>query len=92
MIRKLQVAIDWLVRGKDGRVYIFQFPNLPIIGWFVSMVIAQVTMADIKTGFSSISFAFLSIWCYLEITQGSSRFRRILGGVVAVVLAYELLG
>lgn len=92
MIRELQFAIDWLVRGKDGRAYIFQFPNLPIIGWFASMVIAQLTTANLKTGFSSIGFAFLSIWCYLEITQGSSRFRRILGGVVAIVLAYGLFG
>jgi hypothetical protein len=36
----------------------------------------------INAGFANLSTAFLFTWAYLEITQGASYFRRVLGAVV----------
>ena len=82
--------INWLIRGKDGRIYIFQLPNLPIIGWFVCMITSNFLPAgSIKVGFSHLSLVFLAIWCYLEITTGVSRFRQILGIIIAALVIYN---
>lgn len=83
---RLKRGIDWLTRGKDGRVYVFQFPNFPLAGWLVCAVASHVATDSAGAGFSSLSTAFLAIWCYLEVTQGSSRLRRILGAMVAVAI------
>jgi hypothetical protein len=84
-MKRIFSAINWFVRGKDGRVQIVQMPNVPIIGWFVFMVLSNFSIgASLKTSFSSVSLAFLSVWAYLEVTCGASRFRRVLGVVVAM--------
>ena len=86
---KLKKILDWLIRGKDGKVYLAQLPNLPIAGWFTCVLIAHfLARGAAKTGFVHLSFAFLAIWSYLEITQGASRFRRVLGAIVALAMGY----
>lgn len=87
MNKDIQKVTDWLIRGKDGKVHVVQFPNFPIIAWFVSMVIANSIHADaIKSSFYMLATAFLSIWSYDEITRGESRLRRLFGIIVAVAL------
>jgi hypothetical protein len=79
------------VSGKDGRVHIIQWPNLPIIGWFLSMIVSTfVASGPMKVGFSYVSLAFLAIWSYLEVTQGLSYFRRVLGAIVGILTVYSL--
>ncbi len=82
--------VDKLVRDKNNNVALMQFPNPPIIGWLIFLVLAQVVApGSFRTGFAQLSSGFLFIWSYLEITQGSSYARRLLG---AVVMASILLG
>jgi len=91
VIRKFKTAINWLIRGKDDRVHLIQVPNVPLIGWFVLMIVSKLVAAgSMKTGLSGLSMAFLAVWCYLEITQGMSRFRRMLGVVVALLVVRSL--
>jgi hypothetical protein len=79
------------VSGKDGRVHIIQWPNLPIVGWFLSMTVATfVASGSIKAGFLNVSLAFLAIWSYLEVTQGLSYFRRALGVIIGILTVYSL--
>ena len=90
MVRSLKSIITWLISGKDGRVYIVQWPNIPIIGWFLSMIIATLVASESsKVGFSNLSLAFLAVWSYLEATQGLSYFRRTLGIIVAMLTIYS---
>jgi hypothetical protein len=78
------------ISGKDGQVHVIQWPNLPIISWFLSMVISTFVASETtKLGFSNLSLAFLAIWSYLEITHGLSYFRRTLGVIVAVLIIYS---
>lgn len=79
---------DCLLRDKDGHVVVGQFPNLPLIGWFLFMIVANFIPAGwAKHGLENLSTAFLFVWAYLEITQGSSLLRRLLGvAVIATVL------
>jgi hypothetical protein len=89
-MRTLKNLLTWFVVGKDSRVYIFQPPNIPIIGWFLSVVIATfIASGSVKVGFSNLSLGFLAIWSYLEITQGQSRFRKMLGAAVAILTMYS---
>jgi hypothetical protein len=86
----MKAALDWLIRGKDGKVHLAQFPNPPILGWFVFLIASNLANDHaLKTGFTSLSVGFLAIWAYLEIIQGSSRIRQILGLVVGAVLIYS---
>jgi len=72
---------------KNGKLVLGQPPNLPIIGWFVCMVVALILpVGFLKNGFMNLSTAFLFLWSYLEITQGASYFRRFLGVVVLSVV------
>lgn len=75
------------IRDKNGRIVIWQRPNLPVISWFLCVVAAHVFhSAPLHTGFSSLGSAFLFAWAYLEIVQGASYFRRFLGFVVVVAI------
>ena len=90
MQHRIKSFIDWLVRGKDGKIHLAQFPNPPIIGWFVFLITSNLTSNHtLKIGFMSLSMGFLAIWAYLEVAQGSSRIRQILGLVVGIALIYS---
>ncbi|HSW91357.1 MAG TPA: hypothetical protein VLG09_01785 [Candidatus Saccharimonadales bacterium] len=90
MIKPKSLLIHF-ISGKDGRVHIIQWPNFPIIGWFLSMVVATVLgSGPAKVGFSNLSLAFLAIWSYLEVTQGLSYFRRALGVIVGMLTVCSL--
>ena len=83
MIDSIQRAFQKFVRDKEGRIAVWQTPNLPLVAWIVfkmlSMVVAQKNLQD---GFSLISSAFLFTWAFLEMTEGDSYFRRVIGLVV----------
>lgn len=89
-MRTLKNTIVWFISGKDGRVHIVQWPNVPIIGWFLSMIIATfIASGSVRVGFSNLSLAFLAMWSYLEVTQGLSYFRRTLGVMIAMLTIYS---
>ena len=87
MIDSIQRAFQKFVRDKEGRIAVWQTPNLPLVAWIVfkmlSMVVAQKNLQD---GFSLISSAFLFTWAFLEMTEGDSYFRRVIGLVVFAAL------
>ncbi len=74
-------------KDKKGNLAIWQTPNIPLILWFVSMVLAQLLQnGHVKSGILFISGAALFTWAYLEITDGESYFRRLLGILVLMGL------
>lgn len=90
MVRRISAAINWLIKGEDGKTHLVQFPNPPLIGWALLLVASYVAPdSALKSGLATMSTGFLAIWAYLEATQGVSRIRRILGMIVGVVLIYS---
>ncbi|HSX44303.1 MAG TPA: hypothetical protein VLE69_03340 [Candidatus Saccharimonadales bacterium] len=70
-------------RDKDGKVAIWQSPNIPLLSWVVFLMLAKLfTSGQLHRGFAFLSTASIFIWSYLEITSGKSYFRRLLGLVV----------
>lgn len=78
-------------QDKEGKVVIAQFPNFPLVGWFVCKLISMFETSDsVRAGFSTLGGAFLFLWAYLEITTGVSYFRRFLGVVVMLFSIYSM--
>jgi len=76
-----------------GKIVIWQTPNAPLIGWAVSSALAHILPSDgwqLLAGY--VSFGFIFTWAWLELTQGSSYFRRVLGAVVLAMSIYSRLG
>lgn len=77
------------ISDKNGKVVIFQPPNLPIIGWLICMIVSIILpVGFLKNGFMNLGGAFLFLWAYLEITNGVSGFRRLLGVVVLLIVVF----
>jgi hypothetical protein len=77
---------------KDGNLVIWQKPNLPLWGWLVFMIFSKLLNdSSLKTGIQYIAQAFLIVWAILEITKGSSYFRRLLGVIVLAWIVLRLL-
>lgn len=78
-------------RDKDGRIVLWQAPNIPLYGWavtkFASLFIAN---SDLKTGLAQLSTALLFVWAYLELTKGVNYFRKSLGLLVlaAIIISF----
>jgi hypothetical protein len=76
---------DWLdkfTRNKEGQVVLWQPPNIPLIAWVVFAVISKIASGNLAELAQFLSTAFLFTWAYLEITEGDSSFRRVLGVLV----------
>lgn len=70
-------------QDKHGKLVLWQAPNLPLICWFVlTLLTYTVSQGNLHSGLSYLASAFLFVWAYLELAQGSSHFRRLLGLVV----------
>jgi hypothetical protein len=80
-------SLENFFRNDQNRLVIWQRPNLPLVGWFLFLMAARNLEASfLKAGFEFLSSAMLFTWSYLEITQGDSYFRRLLGLTVMVIL------
>lgn len=76
-------------KDKNGRVVIAQMPNLPLIGWFVFMLLDMLWKSHYSTDhsiFGTLSFGFIFTWAWLEISSGVNYFRRTLGLLVLSIV------
>lgn len=74
---------------KNGNVVIAQKPNLPIIVWFFSFLLAKLAINPLVAELAQyISFGALFTWAWLELFEGANVFRRILGAAVIAILLY----
>ena len=68
---------------KDGKQTIIQFPNPLLLAWLVILAATLIPIdSEFKTQLRNVNTAVLFAWSYLEVSQGSSYFRRVLGGVI----------
>lgn len=77
---------DKFWRDKNGKVVIWQSPNLAITTWFVAAIVARfIKTGQLHDAAQGISSVAILVWAILEIFQGASHFRRLLGAVVLAV-------
>lgn len=85
-----QTFLDRCFKDKNGRIVIFQRPNAPLITWVVCSVLLRIlgnpdslTSTPVLTQvLQAFSFGSIFTWAWLEIFQGSSYGRRVLGLIV----------
>lgn len=78
--------------NKDGELVLFQRPNVPIIVWFLSMILALVTTNPaIHDRFMLLATIALVTWALMEIIWGDSYFRRVLGAIVLTIVVISRL-
>ncbi|MBX9254554.1 hypothetical protein H1Q63_11455 [Desmonostoc muscorum CCALA 125] len=79
--------IDKTFRDSDGKIVIAQMPNLPLIVWIVTSLLALIfTSGKINTVLEILANGSLFTWAWLELFQGVNYFRRALGLVVFIVI------
>lgn len=87
MLHKSKNLFDKLFRDAKGHIVIAQFPNGAIIGWAICVVLDMLIGTGVLHFILHFSAqVFLLVWAFEEIQTGASLFRRILGGVVLIVL------
>ena len=69
----------------NGRQKVAQTPNLPIIVWFGSSVLIFITSGSLELFFKIIAFGSIFTWAWLEIFEGESYFRRLMGSIVIII-------
>jgi hypothetical protein len=70
-------------KDQNGRIVIWQWPNVPLFAWLALKTIAMLSNDPQRAAsFSNLSTAFLFTWAFLELTQGVTVFRKLLGLVV----------
>ena len=86
---KILSADRWL-RNSDGDLVLGQMPNPPLITWMV----ARVLEVFVRTGWPArlldvVAFGALFTWAWLEIFDGDTYLRRLLGLVVMVAIVWS---
>jgi hypothetical protein len=84
-------ALTGFFKDKDGKLSIVAWPNVPILLWLGLSILAKVANEQIRGGISALATGFLLYWAYLEITDGDSSFRRVLGAVVLIFTVFRII-
>lgn len=77
-------ALAWLGKNKEGKWTVIQWPNILLSAWLLLLVVNYFYH---NQGLRHFQGAVLFAWAYNELTQGESRFRKILGGVVVAIVS-----
>ncbi len=81
--------LNGLLRDPNGRIVIWQWPNLPLWLWIASAITGHFLHGGAKTNVSVIGSLALAIWAILEIGWGQSRLRRVAGAIVLLVILVD---
>jgi len=81
---------DRTFRNKNGKITIYQPPNVAEATWIISAILSRiVSQGKLHNLFSAITFGALVTWALMEVLSGVNYFRRALGLVVLLVLIYS---
>lgn len=77
--------------NRSGKVVLGERPNIPIIIWLVATLLKAIinSTSALYRYIDSVGFIAIVIWALMEILQGNSPFRRVLGGVVLGITIYS---
>ena len=90
-MRRVEIKshVERFFKDKDGHWAIMQFPNVPLAVW-LALVVVNLFLHSQQVG--HLQSGVLLVWAYLEITEGTSRFRKALGVVAAALSVASFLG
>lgn len=87
MIESMNLQAKKLFQDKDGRVVVWQSPNLLLWIWVVIKVVTLIlNEGQISTGFEQLSTAVLFTWAVYELAKGVNYFRKFLGLIVLILI------
>jgi len=90
MMHRYMSTIMKFFKDRDGRVVVWQTPNVPLVGWGLFIISTHILHTSSWQQFAGyMSFGFLFTWAWLEITDGANYFRRTLGLVILIVSIYS---
>lgn len=79
--------IESFFKDKDGKWAIIAFPNVLLTAWLVVIILTKLIQdGNVHQGLSLLSSSILFAWAYLELIEGTSYFRRLLGVIVLLVV------
>lgn len=78
-------------RNRQGKVVIWQTPNLPLIAWAGLTILSLLVSSRLADIFSWLGSAALIAWSLLEIFKGVNYFRRALGLLVLAMAMASLI-
>ena len=81
---RIKDKLAWLGKNKEGKWAVIQWPNVLLSAWIFLLVINYFYHSQ---SLSHLQGAVLFAWAYNELTQGESRFRKILGAVILVIVS-----
>ena len=88
--QKQQTFLEKCVKDKQGTLTLFQVPNLPLLVWLVSVILAKFIKAgNLHIFFDLLAFGALFTWAWLEIFSGVNYVRRVFGTFVIIGLLYS---
>ncbi|MFA5135737.1 MAG: hypothetical protein WC505_08215 [Patescibacteria group bacterium] len=74
-------------KDRHGKWAVVQFPNTLLLTWLMLIVIGVfVHDNSLKTSVDQLKNTVLFAWAYLEFAKGISYFRRVLGGVIMIMI------
>lgn len=83
---KLPTPMHKFFADKDGRLVLWQRPNVPLAIWIVFTVLSHLLHpGNLRNTSQLISHAAIIVWAGLEVISGVSYFRRTLGAIVLVL-------
>jgi len=89
MAHKEVTLFDRVFKDREGKVTIWQNPNVPLWCWVVFSVLGIVFKHGAgHTGLQRLAEASLFTWAYLEIRTGVNVFRQILGAAIMIGVVY----
>ena len=84
---RIKVIVDWLFKDSDGRVVVIQPPNTLLSVWIILVVVNHlVDTPSSKVLQSAVLFA----WAYIELCEGVSCFRKLLGAIILLVTLFGI--
>ena len=79
--------MDKTIRDKDGKLAIWQMPNIPLLTWVIATILAKVfTHGKSHDLFTTVAYGALFTWALMEIFSGVNYLRRTLGLIVLIML------
>lgn len=75
--------VEWFSKDERGRWAVIQPPSILLSAWVVLLVVNFFIHSQ-STG--RLQSAVLFTWAYLELTQGASYFRKVLGAIVLAII------
>jgi hypothetical protein len=78
-------------RDNEGKVVIFQWPNIWLVIWviceFIAILSSSKSIYNVTWWVGTVA---LAIWALLEIVKGVNYFRRLLGFLVALLIVISI--